>query len=196
MATNLPALTYNDLTFQELTISNWFQFEKLMGDKGGCGGCWCMAFRLSTKEFNEQKYEGNKSSMYSLVEEGRPIGIIAFCEDEPIGWIALAPREDYLKIEKSRSLKPIDDKPVWSITCFFIGKEFRRVGLSKLLIKGAVDFARYKGIKTLEAYPAIPYDNKVPAAFLWVGILSAFLLNGFEVVKQNGKSRAIVRLDV
>ncbi|POY38025.1 GNAT family N-acetyltransferase [Solitalea longa] len=196
MDTNLTALTYTDLNFQELTVNNWFQFEKLMGDKGGCGGCWCMAFRLTTNEFNEYKYEGNRLKMHSLVNEGKSVGLLAFIEKEPIGWIALAPREDYLKIEKSRSLKRIDDKPVWSITCFFIGKEFRRVGLSKLLIKGAIDFARSKGIKTLEAYPSLPNDNKVPPAFLWVGILSAFLSNGFEVVKQNGKSRAIVRLDI
>ncbi|MNL36974.1 hypothetical protein D3C87_1590940 [compost metagenome] len=64
------------------------------------------------------------------------------------------------------------------------------------MIKGAIDFARAKNIKTLEAYPALPYAEKMPDAFLWVGLLSSFLANGFQIVKQNGKSRAIVRLDV
>lgn len=185
-----------ELSFQELTTKNWFQFEKLMGEKGGCGGCWCMAFRLPTKEFNENKYEGNKELMYSLVKDRQPIGLLAFYEDEPVAWLALAPREDYIKIEKSRTLIRVDDKPVWSITCFFVKKEYRRGGVSKALIKGAIDFARLKNIQTLEAYPALPYSEKVPDAFLWVGVLSSFLVNGFKIVKQNGKSRAIVRLDV
>jgi predicted GNAT family acetyltransferase len=184
------------LKFQPLTPGNWNQFEELMGERGGCGGCWCMSPRLSSKEFSENKYNGNKKSMQNLVNANKPTGLMAIYKNEPVGWIALAPREDYTRIERSRALKRIDDKPVWSITCFFVKKEFRKVGLSQSLIKGAVAYAKKNKIKTLEAYPFIPYSDKVPAAFLWFGILSAFTNNGFKVVRQNSKSRAMVRLDV
>ncbi len=184
------------LKFQSLTIDNWNQFEELMGERGGCGGCWCMSPRLSSKEFSENKYSGNKKLMQDLVNANKPTGLIALYKNEPVGWIALAPREDYSRIERSRALKRIDSKQVWSITCFFVKKEFRKMGLSQLLIKGAVDYAKKNKIKTLEAYPVIPYSNRVPAAFLWFGVLSAFTNNGFEVVQQNSKSRAMVRLDV
>jgi hypothetical protein len=70
------------------------------------------------------------------------------------------------------------------------------VGLSSELIKGAVDLAKKKKIKTLEAYPAIPYDEKVPHPFLWVGVLSSFIKNGFSIVQQNSKSRAMVRIEL
>lgn len=184
-----------DLVFEPLTSANWPAFEELMGERGGCGGCWCMSFRLPTKEWNANKGAGNKRLKKHLVDAGKPAGLIAMNGKEPIGWIALAPREDYIKIENSRTLKRIDDKPVWSITCFFVKKEHRKQGLSKAMIKGAVEYARATGIKTLEAYPAIPYSEKMPAAFLWIGVLSAFTANGFKVVQQNGKSKAIVRLD-
>ena len=186
----------DNLKFQPLTTTNWQQFEQLMGEKGGCGGCWCMAFRLSPKEFAANKYDGNKKSMKKLIDENKPTGLIASVNNEPVGWIAIAPREDYIKIENSRSFKRIDDKPVWSITCFFVKKEFRRQSLSQKLIKGVIDYAIKKKIKTLEAYPTIPYSEKVSPPFLWVGILSAFLKNGFTVVKKNGKSRAMVRLEI
>jgi GNAT superfamily N-acetyltransferase len=195
MNKDISAVNIN-LKFQPLTLHNWNQFEELMGDRGGCGGCWCMSPRLSSKEFSENKYSGNKILIHQLVNNGKPIGLIATYKDEPVGWIALAPREDYSRIERSRALKRIDDKLVWSITCFFVKKEFRKIGLSQLLIKGAVDYAKKKKIKTLEAYPTIPYSDKVPASFLWVGVLSAFTNNGFKVVQQNNKSRAIVRLNV
>ena len=186
----------SSLKLQPLTVNNWHLFEEVMGEKGGCGGCWCMYFRLFPKEFSNDKYEGHKGRMYDLVKAAKPTGLIATYNKEAVGWIAFAPREDYKRIENSRGFKRIDDKPVWSVTCFFIKKEFRKMGLSEQMIKGTVDYARKKKIKILEAYPAIPYSDKVPPPFLWVGILSAFTKNGFEVVQQNGKSRAMVRLCV
>ncbi len=186
----------SSLTFEELTAATWKKYETLMGEKGGCGNCWCMFFRLPYKEFQANKPGGNKILAKKLVNKGKPVGLIASLGEEPVGWIALAPREDYMKLENSRSFKPIDDKPVWSITCFFVKKEYRHQGLSNQLIKGAVAFARKKKIKVLEAYPAIPYAENVPHPFLWVGVLSSFKKNGFEVVRQSSKSRAMVRREV
>ncbi len=184
------------LKLTPLTAANWKEFETLMGEKGGCGNCWCMYFRLPYKTFQENKPDGNKKMMRKLVDKGLPQGLIASINKQPVGWIAMAPREDYMKIENSRAFKRIDEKPVWSITCFFVKKEFRHQGLSQHLIKGAVDYAKKKKIKTLEAYPAVPYDEKVPHAFLWVGVLSSFIKNGFKLVRQQSKSRAMVRIDL
>jgi GNAT superfamily N-acetyltransferase len=164
-----------------------------MGEKGGCGGCWCMLFRLSAKEFASNKYDGNRDMMRKIVSEAKPTGLIAIYQGKAVGWIALAPREDYIKIEKSRTLKRIDDKPVWSITCFFIKKEFRRMGLSQKMIEAVIEYAGKNKIKTLEAYPVIPYADKTPPPFLWIGVLSAFTRNGFVIVQRNGKSKTIVR---
>jgi len=184
------------LKFEQLTSANWKQFELLMGEKGGCGNCWCMHFRLPYKTFQENKPNGNKKMMKDLVHKGMPQGLIASMNSEPVGWIAMAPREDYMKIENSRVFKRIDDQPVWSITCFFVKKEYRHKGLSQQLIKGAVDHAKKKKIKILEAYPAIPYAEKVPHPFLWVGVLSSFVKNGFTIVRQQSKSRAMVRIEL
>lgn len=184
------------LEFEPLTSANWKDFEILMGEKGGCGNCWCMYFRLPYKTFQENKPGGNKKMMKQLVNKGLPQGLIASMNKQPVGWIAMAPREDYMKVENSRVFKRIDEKPVWSITCFFVRKDLRHNGLSQQLIKGAVDFAKKKKIKTLEAYPAIPYNEKVPHPFLWVGVLSSFIKNGFEIVRQQSKSRAMVRIDL
>ena len=193
----------SELRFDPLTSSNWKKFETLMGEKGGCGNCWCMYFRLPYKTFQENKPDGNKKMMKQLVNKEMPQGLIASMNNEPVGWIAMAPREDYMRLENSRVFKRIDDKPVWSITCFFIRKEFRHKGLSQQLIRGAIDFAKNlpagkagKKIKILEAYPAIPYAEKVPHPFLWVGVLSSFLKNGFKIVRQNSKSRAMVRIEL
>jgi GNAT superfamily N-acetyltransferase len=189
-------ITIDKIKLEPLTLNNWDMFEELMGEKGGCGGCWCMLFRLPYKEFKANKPGGNKMFMHEIVSQTRPTGLMAVYENKAIGWMALAPREDYTKIEKARSLKRIDDKPVWSITCFFVKKEFRKMGISQMMIKAVIAYAKKNNIETLEAYPAIPYDDKMPAPFLWIGVLSSFKKNGFKVVQQNGKSRAMVRKEV
>jgi GNAT superfamily N-acetyltransferase len=190
----------SDLTkqvkFETLTAVNWPLFEQLMGEKGGCGGCWCMYFRLPDKDFKQNKHAGNKSMMHQLVKAAKPVGLMAIYKNEAIGWVALSPREDLYRIERSRTLKRIDDKQVWSVSCFFIKKEYRKKGLSQLLIKAVITYAHKNNIATLEAYPVIPYAAKSADVFLWTGILSAFTDNGFKVVKASGRSKTMVRLTI
>jgi len=135
----------NQLTFESLTKENWGKFVQLFGERGACGNCWCMWPRLRRHDFQEGKEnEGNKLAMKDLVWGGKPTGILGFYEDLPIAWCAFAPREDYLKLEKSRVHKRIDDKHVWSIPCFFVDKKFRRLGVSLQLLKGVIEYARKK----------------------------------------------------
>lgn len=182
------------LTFQPLTKNNWNKFTGLFGNKGACGNCWCMFFRLSKQEFEEGKMnEGNKNAMKQLVWTKQPAGLLAFYKDIPIAWCAFAPREDFLKLEKSRVHSRIDDQSVWSIPCTFIAKEFRRRGVSVELLKGVVKFAKEKGIKIIEAYPAIPTQAELPDAFAWTGLYKSFERAGFEIVDRTSKNRPMVR---
>ena len=176
-----------------LDNSRWNDFEELFGEKGACGGCWCMSWRLKKSEFERQKGSGNKNAMKNLVEKNDVIGVLAYVDDKPIGWCAAAPREVYKRLENSRVLKRIDDTPVWSITCLFITKEFRRKGISTELIKGAIEYAKSYKANIVEAYPVVPYDNNVPDAFLWTGTPEAFEAAGFTEVERRSKWKPIMR---
>lgn len=181
------------LRFSPLNKENWHDFESLLGARGGCGGCWCMSWRLPRSKFVEQKGSRNKAAMKKLVDLGEQIGIITYFNEKPIGWCAVAPREVYLKLENSRVLKRIDDKIVWSISCLFLVKEFRRQGFSVEMIKGVIAYCKKHGVKILEAYPIIPYSTKMPAAFAWTGFLASFERAGFCQVKSWSKARPIMR---
>ncbi len=181
------------LTFKPLTQSTWNDFVDLFGERGACGGCWCMAWRQSQAEYRIKKGDKNKKAMKQLVMKGKQLGIIAYDGDIPIGWCAVAPREDFTRLAASRVLKPIDDQPVWSIPCFFLRKEYRRRGLSSKIIKGVISFCKKKKVPILEAYPIIPYSQNMPAAFAWTGMLTAFTKAGFQEEKRWSKSRPIVR---
>jgi hypothetical protein len=181
------------LSFYPVTKEKWKDFVKLFGERGACGGCWCMWALLSKKEFDANKGDGNKRKMKKLIDNKTEPGIIAYIDNEPIGWCAVSPRENYLRIENSRVLKRIDEQPVWSIPCFFIKKEFRRKGFSIEILKGAVEYCRKKGVKIIEGYPVEPYSENIPAAFAWNGIPSAFIRAGFKEVERRSRTRPIMR---
>ena len=182
------------LTIEPLTRKNWGQFIQLFGNKGACGNCWCMYYRLNKSEFKEGKVDdGNKNAMKELVWENKPAGILGFYDGQAIAWCAFAPREDFIKLEKSRVHKRIDDKMVWSIPCFFIEKSFRRLGVSVALLKGVLEYARENGIEIIEAYPTIPTQEKLPDSFAWIGLYTSFERAGFEIADRTSKNRPMVR---
>jgi len=117
-------------TFHPLTSDRWSDFEKLFCPRGACGGCWCMYWRLSRSQFNEQRGEINHRNIKALVNSNIIPGILAFASNEPVGWCSIAPREEFSALSRSRILKPVDDQPVWSVVCFFVARSQRRKGLT------------------------------------------------------------------
>jgi GNAT superfamily N-acetyltransferase len=183
-----------ELSFEPLSKSNWERFVQLFGEKGACGNCWCMYFRLKKDDFAEGKSgNGNKDAMHELVQMNKPTGIIGLYQGQAIAWCAFAPREDFSKLKNSRVHKPIDDQPVWSIPCFFIDKNFRRLGVSVEMLKAVIKYAKEKKIKIIEAYPAIPTQEKLPDAFAWIGLYKSFEKAGFEIVDRTSLNRPMVR---
>jgi len=182
------------LTFEPLSKKNWPLFVQLFGERGACGNCWCMYFRLKKEDFVAGKQDdGNKARMKELVWDNRPTGVLGIYDGQAIGWCAFAPREDHLKLENSRVHKRIDAVSVWSVTCFFIDKNFRRMGISVAMLKGVIDIAKKKNIKVIEAYPTIPTQEKLPDSFAWIGLYRSFEEAGFKIVDKTSKSRPMVR---
>ncbi|MBV6647487.1 MAG: GNAT family N-acetyltransferase [Cyclobacteriaceae bacterium] len=183
-----------DLRFEPLTKNNWNSFIELFGKNGAGANCWCMHFRLNKSDHEEGKVnDGNKNAMKQLVWNNQPTGLLAFFEDIPIAWCAFSPREDFVRLQKSRVHQPIDDKKVWSVPCTFVKKEFRKQGVSVALLVGLVEHARKKGIKIIEAYPTIPTQERLPDGFAWIGLYKSFERAGFEIVDKTSKHRPMVR---
>ena len=152
-----------------------------------------MSWRLRNKDFENGKGEGNKNSMRELVKNKEEIGIIVYIDDIPAAWCSIAPRGQFIKLEKSKVWARIDDEEVWSVSCLFLAKPYRNKGLSTEVIKCAIEFCDSKAVKIIEAYPVEPYSDKIPAAFAWTGIPSAFIKAGFSEVARRSESKPIMR---
>lgn len=175
-----------------LTARTWDALVTLFGARGACGGCWCMAWRLPPAAFRRQQGDGNKKALHALVKTGDPLGVLAFSGQVPIGWCAVAPRSQFVRLENSRILAPVDDKPVWSVTCLFLAKEYRKRGISAKLIAAAANFARKNDAAIVEAYP---FDQKtrLPDPFVWTGLASSYRNAGFKEAARRSPTRPIMR---
>lgn len=181
------------LVFHPATPERWPDVEALFGERGACAGCWCMYWRLRRADWEVGKGAGNRRVFRGIVLGGGTPGVIAYLDGAPVGWCAVAPREDYPALERSRILAPVDERPVWSISCLFIERRWRRQGIATALLKAACDHARGLGARIVEGYPVEPDKDRAPDAFLWTGTASAFLRAGFREVARRSRTRPIMR---
>lgn len=182
-----------DLEFQPVTPERWHDLETLFGKNGAYGGCWCMWWRVPRSEFGKQGNQGNKTALKAIVDSGEAPGILAYASGQPIAWCSVAPREAFPSLERSRTLKRVDDQPVWSIVCFYVAKPFRRQGLMLKLLNAAIAYAREHSAKIVEGYPIVPRQTNVPAYSSFTGILSTFQEAGFVEVLRRSENRPIMR---
>jgi GNAT superfamily N-acetyltransferase len=183
----------NNLRVYPLTPERWDDLVKLFGKSGAYGNCWCMWFRISGKEFNSLSGSKKKQMLKDLVDSGNPPGLLGYRDKEPIAWISLGSREDFKRLGRSRILKPIDDKKVWSIVCFFIHKNHRKKGYSKQLINEALKYAEANNASIIESYPVDTKGKVKDDGSMFYGHAGTFISLGFiETVRRN-PTRPIMR---
>jgi GNAT superfamily N-acetyltransferase len=181
------------LEFHPLTKERWADFEELFGERGAYGGCWCMWWRLTRREFEKGQGEGNREAMRSIVVKGEVPGILAYEDDRAVGWCSVAPRENYGSLNRSPVLKRIDDRQVWSIVCFFVAKDHRRQGLMQKLIHAAIDYIQSQGGKVVEAYPTIHKSERASPVSSYMGFPAMFEEAGFIECARPSKSKVVMR---
>lgn len=173
--------------------ATWDGFTRVMGEKGGCGGCWCMLWRLNRKTWGAGVHGGNRVAMQAVFENERVPGLVGWVDDKPVGWIQVAERSAFPGLASSRVLKQVDELPVWSVTCFFIRKDHRRQGASVSMLKAACDFARNQGAQILEGYPIDTPRSHYPVVYAWTGFRNTFHAAGFVEVARRSETRPIMR---
>ena len=185
------------ITVRPLTTQRWDDVETIFGARG-CSlarRCWCMFYRVESRSGFAMlsNAKRTRSDLKRLAAGRTPPGLIGYQGKTPVGWISLGPREDYRKLATSRVMKAIDDARVWSIICFVVPGEYRRQGVAKGLLDGAIQYARRRGVKILEAYPVDKRGEQSDDS-LWFGPLSLFRKAGFREVARHKPTRPIVRL--
>lgn len=181
-----------DLEFRPLTSETWQDLHALFEGDNVCRECWCMWWRLSASDWTRQRGKENREALKAIVKSGKVPGILAYSDGKPIGWCSISPREEYPRLERSRTLKRIDNKPVWSIVCFFVAKPFRRQGVSTRLLEAAVEYTGKQGARIAEGYPTRS-SKKQQDPLVYTGLASVFQKVGFDEASSSSKTRTIMR---
>ncbi|MCQ1957577.1 GNAT family N-acetyltransferase [Arthrobacter sp. zg-Y826] len=160
--------------------------------------CWCLSYRLPTSEFRALAGADQQGRLRRYAEEGTPPGVVAYVNGEAAGWCSVSPRASHHRLRSSRTIPAVDDVPVWSVVCLVIRPQFRRQGLARHLLDGAIDYARAAGAPALEAYPIDAAGGRISSSLAYVGTTALFEAAGFERVvptasKSGGKTRWLMR---
>ncbi len=182
------------LFFEPVTNSNWDKMQDLFGDKGAYGGCWCTYWRLPRSRFSSCPSSERKEMMKEIIDSGRVPGILAYKNGTPVGWCSIANRSEFVLLANSRTLRSIDDKPVWSVVCFYIHRKERRKGIMSGLLRKAIEYAKTQGAEIVEGYPIDPMGEGYPDPYAYTGFFSAFVELGFVEVERRSPKRPIMRL--
>ena len=152
--------------------------------------CFCMYYRKTGAGTGVGRE--NRRAMKALLDGGAVPGLIGYEDGVPVAWVSLGPREDYAKLRRSPIMKPVDDRPVWSIVCFFVDRAARGRGLSERMLQAAVDYARSRGARLLEAYP-VDRDGRSDPDVMFFGARSMYDRAGFREVARRRPTRPVVR---
>jgi GNAT superfamily N-acetyltransferase len=182
------------LEIHPLTPDRWDDLVTVFDRPGDPKGCWCMFYRVRGRDFERRWGRGNREDFRGVVEDGPPPGLLAYRDGAPVGWCAVAPRDAYPRILRSRVVGPVDDAPAcWSIVCFYVVRDERRGGLAAALLEAAVAFAATHGAAAVEGYPKDTAGGTKHANEMFVGSMSMFAAAGFKEVARRSPTRPIMR---
>jgi GNAT superfamily N-acetyltransferase len=148
----------------------------------GDQGCWCLSYRLTSGEFN--RVADRPAKVRELLAGEPAPGLLAYRDGTVAGWCGVGPRSQMGRLVRSRTILPVDDLPVWSVTCFVVRTGFRRQGVARALLAGAVSYAAEHSAPAIEGYPIDPAGKRVSTSFAYVGTTSMFEAAGFHRVAQ------------
>jgi GNAT superfamily N-acetyltransferase len=175
-----------NLVFHAVNSDRWSDFERLFECRGSPKFCWCMVWRATPAEAKHKDGASRKAAIAARVSAGVPIGLLGYLTDEPVAWCSVAPRSTYRRLTNDSDT----DEGIWSIACFFLLRKLRGQGITKQIIKAAVEHARVNGATAVEAYPVDP-DSP---SYRFMGFTPVFEQAGFTEVGRAGKRRHIMRL--
>jgi GNAT superfamily N-acetyltransferase len=195
---------YTSIHVFPATPDRWKDVETVFGNSA----CWCQYWRQSaggygrgTRAQLDKRISEHRKSLRAQLEHPSPPGMLAYIDEQVAGWCGLGPRAEMIRLVRSRTIPSIDDLPVWSIVCFMIRVGYRRRGVARALLHGAIQCAREYGAPALEAYPVDPGGRRINGTFAYVGTAAMFEREGFQRIVETsarnaGLPRWLMRLDL
>jgi GNAT superfamily N-acetyltransferase len=210
-STTRSASAREPVTAAELTIvganqASWADLQAIFGATGSPGHCYCQAFKVRDRDWKSLTDQDRRDRLRQQTNCGNPLadattGLVAYLDDEPVGWVALEPRTAYPRLLRTRTpwsgrQEDRSDDSVWAVTCFVIRTGYRKRAISYALAAATVEFAREHGARALEAYAMeTEPGTEITWGELFVGARQVFAAAGFTEVSHPSPRRVVMRID-
>lgn len=181
------------ILIQPITKARLKDFEALMKTNGITGSCWDIwPRRLNAAGAARHAYwkakgvsvsEGNRRDIATIVRAGKPVGLLAYRDGEPVGFASVGPRVGYPRVDTSKTSPPVDDLPVWAVPCFYVHRAHRAGGVTTALLRAAVEYARKEGAPAVEGYPRSDDAARVSAESAFFGTEAMYRRAGYRKVR-------------
>jgi GNAT superfamily N-acetyltransferase len=195
MTTQTPS--HSPITVAPAAPERWPDIEELFAHTP----CWCLYWRVSASAYGRssqgrlpQLLAQRRKALRAQLERSAPPGVIAYIGGQSVGWCGFGRRDEMERLVRSRTIPAVDNRPVWSIVCFLVRAGYRRRGVARALLHGAVECARLHDAPALEAYPVDPEGQRIDTAFAYVGTANMFEREGFRrVIETSARSAGLPR---
>jgi GNAT superfamily N-acetyltransferase len=187
----------SEYTIRPLGPDTWDAFAQLAGRHNGVwNGCWCTWFHtLYADKDKARTPESNRALKERLVNEGRAHAALAFDGDAAVAWCQYGSPAELPNIYHRKEYEAeLDRLPDYRLTCFFVDRKYRRTGMARVVLQGALQLIAEAGGGVVEAYPQDTGGQKVSASFLYNGTRSLFEQAGFSYVRHKGKNHCVMRI--
>jgi GNAT superfamily N-acetyltransferase len=198
----------DEVTIVPANEASWEDLQAVIGTRGAAYQCQCQRYKLKRKEgFRSHPVEERAHRLRMQTECGNPksdttSGLVAYLDGEPVGWCAVEPRSAYEGLLRNQRVpwegrdEDKTDDSIWAATCVFVRAGFRHQGIGYALARAAVDFARERGARALEAYPMLTEPGQdITWGELNMGTRSMFDAAGLTQVSHPTKRRVVMRID-
>jgi GNAT superfamily N-acetyltransferase len=197
---------HSEISVVPANEASWEDLQTVFGTRGQASRCQCQRYKLRRREsFRSFPVEERAHRLRQQTDCGHPeadttSGLVAYLEDEPVGWCAVEPRTAYEGLVRNNRVpwegrtEDKTDDSVWAVTCVFTRAGFRKRGISRALVRAAVDFARERGARAIEGYPMT--TRKALLEELHVGTEGMFADAGFKEVTRPTLRRVVMRVEL
>ena len=194
------------LTIVPANEASWEDLQAVLGTRGYAAACQCQRFKIGPAGWTPVPLYERAFQLRIQTNCGNPksettSGLVAYLDEEPVGWCAIEPRTAYPRLPpqrvvmKARGEDP-DDESIWAVTCFATRAGYRRRGIMRALTHATVAFARERGARALEAYPMITHPGEeITWGEVHVGSRGDFANAGFTEVSHPTRRRVVMRID-